>query len=116
MPGGCVEQNLASMTLPVIATLYLDRTNTWQSVGVQRRAEAIGYIQKGERTQQTYNMDGWMDADVVFCVFRLSKAAGVQKERRLLPPLQTGRCKYMVMSKNNVTFRVRKNYLIFIKD
>ncbi|KAA8595422.1 hypothetical protein FQN60_012557 [Etheostoma spectabile] len=49
MPGGCVEQNLASITLPLIATLYLDRTNSWESVGVQRRAEALRYIRRGAR-------------------------------------------------------------------
>lgn len=48
MPGGCVEQNLASITLPLIATLYLERTNNWESVGVVRRAEANRYIKKGE--------------------------------------------------------------------
>ncbi|MEQ2197388.1 hypothetical protein XENOCAPTIV_028690 [Xenoophorus captivus] len=46
MPGGCVEQNLASITLPLIATLYLDRTNNWESVGVDRRAEALRYIRR----------------------------------------------------------------------
>lgn len=49
MPGGCVEQNLATMTLPLIATLYLERTNGWESVGVQRKAEALRYIMRGER-------------------------------------------------------------------
>lgn len=48
MPGGCVEQNLASITLPLIATLYLERTNGWESVGVQRKAEALRYIRRGE--------------------------------------------------------------------
>lgn len=43
-----MEQNLARMTLPLIATLYLDRTNNWESVGVERRAEALSYITKGE--------------------------------------------------------------------
>lgn len=47
MPGGCVEQNLASITLPLIATLYLERTEGWESVGVQRKAEALSYIKKG---------------------------------------------------------------------
>lgn len=49
MPGGCVEQNLARITLPLIATLYLERTNDWESVGVQRKADAIRYIRRGER-------------------------------------------------------------------
>lgn len=48
MPGGCVEQNLASITLPLIATHYLDRSQQWESVGVQRRVEALNYIQRGE--------------------------------------------------------------------
>ncbi|XP_032399538.1 complement C3, partial [Etheostoma spectabile] len=54
MPGGCVEQNLASITLPLIATLYLDRTNSWESVGVQRRAEALRYIRRGYENQLAY--------------------------------------------------------------
>lgn len=43
-----MEQNLASITLPLIATLYLERANDWESVGVQRKAEAIRYIRRGE--------------------------------------------------------------------
>ncbi|XP_056441797.1 complement C3-like isoform X4 [Gadus chalcogrammus] len=54
MPGGCVEQNLAGITLPLIATLYLDSTHGWESVGVQRRVEAIGYITKGYEKQLAY--------------------------------------------------------------
>ncbi|KAM7010114.1 complement C3-like [Tautogolabrus adspersus] len=54
MPGGCGEQNLASITLPLIATLYLERTNDWQSVGVQRKAEAIRYIRRGYENQLAY--------------------------------------------------------------
>lgn len=54
MPGGCVEQNLASITLPLIATLYLDRTNSWESVGVQRKAEALRYIRRGYENQLAY--------------------------------------------------------------
>eukprot|EP00063_Salmo_salar_P011192 XP_013986027.1 PREDICTED: cobra venom factor-like [Salmo salar] len=54
MPGGCVEQNLASITLPLIATVYLDRSNDWETVGVQRRVEAINYIQKGYQKQLVY--------------------------------------------------------------
>ncbi|XP_040891990.1 complement C3-like [Toxotes jaculatrix] len=54
MPGGCVEQNLARITLPLIATLYLDRANDWESVGVERRAEAIRYIRRGYENQLAY--------------------------------------------------------------
>ncbi|XP_029283155.1 LOW QUALITY PROTEIN: venom factor-like [Cottoperca gobio] len=51
MPGGCVEQNLASITLPLIATLYLETTSSWESVGVQRKAEALQYIRRGYEKQ-----------------------------------------------------------------
>ncbi|XP_035515263.1 venom factor-like [Morone saxatilis] len=54
MPGGCVEQNLASMTLPLIATLYLERTNSWETVGVERKAEALRYIRRGYENQLAY--------------------------------------------------------------
>ncbi|KAK0136530.1 Venom factor [Merluccius polli] len=54
MPGGCVEQNLASIILPLIATLYLDRTQGWESVGVQRKAEALTYITRGYEKQLAY--------------------------------------------------------------
>ncbi|KAJ8001694.1 hypothetical protein DPEC_G00172110 [Dallia pectoralis] len=54
MPGGCVEQNLASITLPLIAAIYLDGANDWESVGVHRRAEAIRYIETGYQKQLVY--------------------------------------------------------------
>uniref|UniRef100_A0A3Q3AZ10 Complement component c3b, tandem duplicate 1 n=1 Tax=Kryptolebias marmoratus TaxID=37003 RepID=A0A3Q3AZ10_KRYMA len=54
MPGGCVEQNLATITLPLIATLYLDRTNSWETVGVDRRADAVRYIRRGYENQLAY--------------------------------------------------------------
>ena len=47
LPGGCGEQNMASMTLPVIATLYLDKTKQWDTVGFSKRDLALGYIKKG---------------------------------------------------------------------
>lgn len=49
MPGGCVEQNLATITLPLITSLYLQRTGGWETVGVDKKAEALGYIKKGQR-------------------------------------------------------------------
>lgn len=52
MPGGCVEQNLASIILPLIAAHYLDRSSQWDSVGLQRRDEALLYIKKGKINQQ----------------------------------------------------------------
>lgn len=65
MPGGCVEQNLATITLPLIATLYLERTDGWESVGVQRKAEALRYIRRGERRQRTNrSLGGYMTAGI----------------------------------------------------
>lgn len=49
-PHGCGEQTMIYMTLPVIATHYLDTTKQWEGVGVQRRSEAIQHIQTGEKT------------------------------------------------------------------
>ncbi|KAK3509967.1 hypothetical protein QTP70_023783, partial [Hemibagrus guttatus] len=54
MPGGCVEQNLASIILPLIAAHYLDRSSQWESVGFQRRDEALQYIKKGYENQLHY--------------------------------------------------------------
>lgn len=46
-PSGCGEQNIARMTLPVIATMYLDKTNQWETVGLLKRNEALQHIQTG---------------------------------------------------------------------
>ncbi|XP_061536079.1 complement C3b.1 [Phycodurus eques] len=54
MPGGCVEQNLATITLPLIATIYLERTDDWEAVGVERKADALKYIRRGYENQLAY--------------------------------------------------------------
>ena len=46
-PSGCGEQNMIRMTLPVIATMYLDKTNQWEAVGLERRYEALKHIETG---------------------------------------------------------------------
>uniref|UniRef100_A0A3P8R0D2 Complement component c3a, duplicate 5 n=1 Tax=Astatotilapia calliptera TaxID=8154 RepID=A0A3P8R0D2_ASTCA len=53
-PGGCGEQNMARMTLPVIATMYLDKTNQWEFVGFEKRNEALQHITTGYTTELTY--------------------------------------------------------------
>uniref|UniRef100_A0A3B4BY96 Anaphylatoxin-like domain-containing protein n=1 Tax=Pygocentrus nattereri TaxID=42514 RepID=A0A3B4BY96_PYGNA len=53
-PGGCGEQNMVYMTLPLIATYYLDTTKQWERVGIHRRAEAIRHIQKGYQNELAY--------------------------------------------------------------
>ncbi|XP_062296918.1 complement C3-like [Scomber scombrus] len=66
-PSGCGEQNLAKMTLPVIATTYLDKTNKWEAVGFTKRNEALQHIKTGYDNQLNYRKeDGsfavWPDA------------------------------------------------------
>ncbi|KAI5089751.1 complement C3-H1-like precursor, partial [Silurus meridionalis] len=53
-PSGCGEQNLMAMVLPLIATHYLDKTNQWSDVGVDKRVEALGHISTGIQTELTY--------------------------------------------------------------
>ncbi|KAG6923267.1 hypothetical protein G0U57_021114, partial [Chelydra serpentina] len=53
-PSGCGEQNMIGMTPPVIATIYLDSTEQWERIGLQRRAEAIKLIMQGYTQQMVY--------------------------------------------------------------
>ncbi|XP_038554036.1 complement C3-like [Micropterus salmoides] len=53
-PSGCGEQNMIHMTLPVIATTYLDKTNQWETVGFQKRNEALQHIKTGYQNQLAY--------------------------------------------------------------
>ncbi|XP_056426190.1 complement C3-like isoform X2 [Hyla sarda] len=54
VPSGCGEQNMMSMTPTVIATHYLDTTNQWEKIGVERRDEAIKSINLGYVQQLVY--------------------------------------------------------------
>uniref|UniRef100_A0A8D0A7R9 Complement C3-like n=1 Tax=Sander lucioperca TaxID=283035 RepID=A0A8D0A7R9_SANLU len=53
-PSGCGEQNIARMTLPVIAATYLDKTNQWETVGFQKRNEALQHIKTGYKNELVY--------------------------------------------------------------
>ncbi|XP_055014431.1 LOW QUALITY PROTEIN: complement C3-like [Boleophthalmus pectinirostris] len=53
-PTGCGEQNMYHMTKPVIATTYLDRTNQWEGVGLEKRSEALTHIKTGYRNEMKY--------------------------------------------------------------
>uniref|UniRef100_A0A8D3E9Q8 Complement C3-like n=1 Tax=Scophthalmus maximus TaxID=52904 RepID=A0A8D3E9Q8_SCOMX len=58
-PSGCGEQNMIHMTLPVIATTYLDKTNQWETVGFQKRNEALQHIKTGYQNELAFrNKDG----------------------------------------------------------
>ncbi|CAJ0959276.1 unnamed protein product [Ranitomeya imitator] len=54
VPRGCGEQNMISMTPSVIATIYLDATNQWERIGMNRRNEAIKNIRQGYVQQLVY--------------------------------------------------------------
>nr|BAA88901.1 complement component C3 [Paralichthys olivaceus] len=53
-PSGCGEQNMIHMTLPVIAATYLDKTNQWETVGFQKRNEALQHIKTGYTNELAY--------------------------------------------------------------
>lgn len=46
-PSGSGEMNMIGMTLPVIATVYLDKTHQWQMIGFGKRNEALEHIKTG---------------------------------------------------------------------
>uniref|UniRef100_A0A3Q3L7G2 Complement component c3b, tandem duplicate 1 n=1 Tax=Mastacembelus armatus TaxID=205130 RepID=A0A3Q3L7G2_9TELE len=115
MPGGCVEQNLATITLPLIATLYLERTSNWESVGVDRKAEAIRYIRRGYENQLAYRKtDGsyppyrregastWITAYVVKVFSMAHSIIGINKQQVCDPLL------YLVNNKHRLS---RGNFL-----
>ncbi|KAM8972521.1 A.superbus venom factor 1-like [Pelodytes ibericus] len=54
MPRGCGEQNMMRMTPGLIATHYLDSTNQWERIGLDRRNQAIQFITTGYTQQLTY--------------------------------------------------------------
>ncbi|XP_041838070.1 complement C3-like [Melanotaenia boesemani] len=56
-PKGCGEQNMIGMTLPVIATIYLDKTNMWEDVGFEKRNTALKHIKTGYETQLKYRLN-----------------------------------------------------------
>ncbi|KAK9981497.1 hypothetical protein ABG768_001027 [Culter alburnus] len=53
-PSGNGEKNMIYMTLPVIATHYLDSTNQWEAAGMDRRKEAINHINTGYQQQLSF--------------------------------------------------------------
>ncbi|XP_074836479.1 complement C3-like [Carettochelys insculpta] len=54
VPYGCGEQNMISLTPTVITTHFLDSTNQWEKIGVDRRAEALKLIMSGYSQQLSY--------------------------------------------------------------
>ncbi|XP_064179568.1 complement C3-like isoform X2 [Anguilla rostrata] len=83
-PNGNAETIMIGITGPVIATHYLDKTNQWEKVGLERRAEAINFIEMGYTKLLVYrNNEGafsiWKDRNpsswlvaYILKVFRLT--------------------------------------------
>ncbi|XP_041640227.1 complement C3-like [Cheilinus undulatus] len=69
-PSGCGEQNIAAMTLPVIAAAYLDKTNQWEKVGFEKRNEALDHIRTGYQGELAYRK-----SDGSFAVFKNSRGS-----------------------------------------
>ncbi|XP_066445604.1 complement C3-like [Eleutherodactylus coqui] len=85
VPSGCVEQNMKKLTRVLIGTHYLDKTNQWHRIGVNRRDEAIQNINTGYVNSRSYrkkdgsfgsfsgsNSGTWLTAYVVK-VFAIAK-------------------------------------------
>ncbi|XP_059552917.1 complement C3-like isoform X2 [Myotis daubentonii] len=53
-PGGCGEQNMIRMTPTVIAVHYLDNSDQWEKLGIDKRQKSVELIKKGYTTQLTY--------------------------------------------------------------
>ncbi|KAM5172490.1 complement C3-like isoform 2-T2 [Mantella aurantiaca] len=93
VPSGCGEQIMMSMTPTVIATRFLDVTNQWERIGVERRAEAIKNIEQGYIQQMTYRKpensysaftnrpaSTWLTAYVVKVFAMASRVMNVEKD------------------------------------
>uniref|UniRef100_A0A452U741 Complement C3 n=1 Tax=Ursus maritimus TaxID=29073 RepID=A0A452U741_URSMA len=52
-PSGCGEQNMIGMTPTVIAVHYLDQTEQWEKLGLEKRQESLELIKKGAPALQT---------------------------------------------------------------
>ncbi|XP_021561126.1 complement C3 [Neomonachus schauinslandi] len=53
-PSGCGEQNMIGMTPTVISVHYLDQTEQWERLGLEKRQEALELIKKGYTQQLAF--------------------------------------------------------------
>ncbi|XP_032108376.1 complement C3 [Sapajus apella] len=53
-PSGCGEQNMIGMTPTVIAVHYLDQTEQWEKLGLEKRQGAVELIKKGYTQQLAF--------------------------------------------------------------
>ncbi|KAF3844095.1 hypothetical protein F7725_016143 [Dissostichus mawsoni] len=83
-PSGCGEQNMYHMTLPLIAATYLDKTNQWETVGFQKRNEALQHIKTGYIRELTYRK-----TDGSFAAFPLRRSSSWSCHGKQLVAVQT---------------------------
>ncbi|CAG06013.1 unnamed protein product, partial [Tetraodon nigroviridis] len=88
----CGEENIIHTSLTVTATRYLDLTNQWEAVNIDRRNEALQHIRSGYQKQLANRLkDGsfaacpddqhsaWLTAFVVKVLAMADKLVGVQR-------------------------------------
>ncbi|KAM3924655.1 LOW QUALITY PROTEIN: complement C3-like [Leptodactylus fuscus] len=123
IPSGCAEQNMMRMTAPLIACHYLDYSNQWERVGLQRRYQAIEYINNGLNRQLTYkkpdssygiwkenSSSTWLTAYVVK-VFSLASGL-VNVDRNLI----CDSVKWLLLNKQNPGGEFREDAHVYAKD
>ncbi|XP_028443323.1 complement C3 isoform X2 [Perca flavescens] len=69
-PSGNGLLNMDGMTLPVIAATYLDKTNQWETVGLQKRNEALQHIKTGYQNELVFRK-----SDGSFAVFQQKESS-----------------------------------------
>ncbi|XP_070597683.1 A.superbus venom factor 1 [Erythrolamprus reginae] len=106
-PSGCGEQNMITMTPSVIATYYLDTTGQWETLGVDRRTEAVKQIMTGYAREMVYKKadhsyaaftnrpsSTWLTAYVVKVFAMATKVA-----RDISPEIICGGVKWLILNK-----------------
>ncbi|XP_075715291.1 venom factor-like [Rhinoderma darwinii] len=122
-PVGCGEQNMMSMTSPLIATHYLDFSGQWERVGLQRREQAIQYIKNGVIQQMTFSKPDasygawiqtpsstWLTAYVVKVFSLASSLINVEKN------LICDSVKWLVLNKQNPDGEFREDAHVYHQE
>ncbi|KAG7491368.1 hypothetical protein MATL_G00002870 [Megalops atlanticus] len=83
-PSGEGESNMITMSSPLITTHYLDKTGQWDKVGVDRREEAIKFIQMAKVFGMAYSLIS-IQEDVIcsalkWLVLNAQQSDGIFKE------------------------------------
>ncbi|XP_015284661.1 PREDICTED: LOW QUALITY PROTEIN: A.superbus venom factor 1-like, partial [Gekko japonicus] len=106
-PSGCGEQNMIRLTPTVIATHYLDATDQWEKLGVDRRSAAVkqimqGYIQElaykkadySYASSSTHPSSTWLTAYVAK-VFAMAKPIETNIDAKVI----CGAVKWLILEK-----------------